>query len=158
MGLNQALALKINTKKGCVAKMKSITASDRTALIKLASGLPKGDANRRAILAAVKPNLSKDALFAKTVKEETRLKTNPKFHEVLSSPEALITRAADCWTVENLGQSWPLMSVNKMYDEDGIDGELRHWQKEAKKAVAALVARDLPLTLVNAWGALIAYT
>jgi hypothetical protein len=33
--------------------MKSITASDRTSLIRLASGLPKGDHNRRAILPAL---------------------------------------------------------------------------------------------------------
>jgi hypothetical protein len=33
--------------------MKSITASDRTSLIRLASGLPKGDTTRRAILAGL---------------------------------------------------------------------------------------------------------
>jgi hypothetical protein len=33
--------------------MKSITASDRSNLIKLASSLPKGDTTRRAILAGL---------------------------------------------------------------------------------------------------------
>jgi len=45
---------------------RSLTAADRTALIKLATSLPKGDEDRRAILAG----LAKTARFQETEKDE----------------------------------------------------------------------------------------
>jgi hypothetical protein len=54
--------------------MKNITASDRSALIKLASSLPKGDETRRAILAGLEFSKGADPEMVK----ELKVDANPK--------------------------------------------------------------------------------
>ncbi len=68
-------------------KMKTLTASDRNALIKLASSLPKGDNSRRVILAQLNPQLGMVREWAEYVYDVflSRSLTKPSLYPVFPS-------------------------------------------------------------------------
>lgn len=86
--------------EGKKASMK-ITASDRSALIKLASSLPKGDETRRAILAGLEFSKGADPEMVK----ELKVDENPKSKDQ-NKPDGWKTAAMEDWRVDyttNLG-------------------------------------------------------
>lgn len=79
---------------------------------------------------------------------------------VHATDASIIEAAANRWTTENLGGVWPKdrwqdqsadgideSEVDDWYD--GLQSEFKDWQKEAKKHLKELKARQLPLTLAN---------
>lgn len=71
--------------------------------------------------------------------------------EVLT-PNELVERAAQRWTIENMGSSWPeterlteLAENDEMYESMLV--EKRDWVKTAKKHLKTVLKAKLPLTL-----------
>lgn len=79
--------------------------------------------------------------------------------EVHATENALARCAADRWTTENMGGTWPKDKWQDMFNESseadddeweaGMDQEWTEWFETAKRLTAKLVSLSLPLTLAN---------
>ena len=99
--------------------MKTLTASDRSSLIKLASALPAGDENRRAILSGLKESAGPP--WNKNTKKKKKNKKNkilpPSKKKILKTVKKTISGVPFLVITEEEGK---LVRSAKTYDEAGL--------------------------------------
>lgn len=89
---------------------------------------------------------------AKRFEANRRREVERREATIYGTVRALVEAAAERWTVENLGASWPTDRLDEFRAEVGdepVDLELNDWRAEARKCAEKVLAAKLPLTLAS---------